>query len=136
MVERGVIRNRHYATQIRDFSGLRYGNITPTDGDFEIEYQNICWVFGELKHCAAALPNGQRLALERKCDDMSNVKPTLLIVASHNTDGDIDVANTTVTEFRFERKWRMPANSITTKELIDRFLKWAKVGKRLREGKV
>lgn len=132
MAQRGVIRNRQYATQIRDFSGLRYGNITPTDGDFEIEYHNICWVFGELKHGSAPLPYGQRLALERKCDDISHAKPTIVIVASHDTSGDIDVANTTVTEFRFDCRWVVPKNKTTTKELIGRFIKWAETGKGVR----
>lgn len=122
--QRGVIRNRQYATQVRDFSGLRYGNITPTDGDLEIEYHNKCWVFGELKHKDAPLPPGQQLAFERKCDDMSNVKPTIFIVASHNTNGDIDVANTTVVKYRYHRQWHIPKRATTTKQLVDWFLAW------------
>jgi len=40
---RGKIEHRDRARQIRDFSNLRYGNITPTDIDGLIEYQNKCF---------------------------------------------------------------------------------------------
>jgi len=120
MLERGKIRNREYSTQVRDFSGLRFGNITPTDIDGLIEYQDKAYVFIETKYRDSKLPDGQRLAFERLCDDLQRVKPTLLIIASHETDGDIDVAETKVTEYRFKGKWR---NRIgTTKELIIAFL--------------
>lgn len=124
---RGKIRNRKFANQVRDFSGLRYGNITPTDSDLEIEYHNISWIFGELKFDETELPFGQRLALERKCDDMGKVKPTLGIIASHSTpeNEDIDVANATVTEFRFRGKWHMTQTKTTAKELINRFVSWS-----------
>lgn len=123
--ERGKIRNRQYANRVRDFSGLRFGNITPTDIDGMIEYKNICYVYIETKFESASLPNGQRLALERQCDDMSKVKPAIMIVASHNTDGDIDVANTTVTEFRFRNAWHETQTTTTTKDLVTRFINWA-----------
>ena len=118
---RGKIRNREYATQVRDFSGLRFGNITPTDIDGLIEYHGKGYVFIETKHAEAELPFGQRLALERICDDLQKVKPTLIIVASHDTDGDIDVAETTVTEIRFKGKWRQRDG--TTRQLIESFIR-------------
>ena len=37
LAERGVIRNRQFAQQIRDFSGLRFGKITPTATDRLLE---------------------------------------------------------------------------------------------------
>jgi glycerophosphoryl diester phosphodiesterase len=104
-VPRGVIRNREYGTQVRDFSGLRFGKITPTDIDGLIEYQNKGYVFIETKYKDAKLPRGQELALERLCDDLQNTKPTLLIIASHETEGDIDVAETIVARYRFKGEW-------------------------------
>lgn len=104
--ERGAIRNRQYGTQVRDYRGLRFGNITPTDIDGLIEYQGKGYVFIETKYQNAELPYGQRLALERLCDDLQIVKPTLLVIASHNTNGDIDVANTEVSSYRFKGEWK------------------------------
>ena len=124
ITDRGVIRNRGYATQIRDFRNLRFSNITPTDIDGLIEYQNICYVFIETKHAGAELPRGQELALERITDDLEKVKPTITIVASHNTQGDIDVGNAEVTKVRWNRKWRTMTEITTTKALIDRFFSW------------
>lgn len=119
-VPRGVIRNRQQANQVRDFSGLRFGNITPTDIDGLIEYHNKGYVFIETKFRDTQLPFGQRLALERLCDDLQNTKPTLVIVASHESEGDIDVAETRVVEFRFKGKWRQRDG--TTRQLVAAFV--------------
>ena len=121
--QRGVIRNREWATQIRDFSGLRYGNITPTDIDGFIEYKNIAFIIIETKHEGGEMPFGQRLALQRLCDTCQYAgKETLLIVASHNTTGDIDFANTRVVETRYLGRWKEQSNQMTTKEAVDLFL--------------
>jgi len=119
---RGVIRNREYASQIRDFSGLLIGNITPTDIDGFIEYKDKCFIFVETKHNNAKLPFGQRLAFERLADACNKYKPTLFIIGSHNTIGDIDFANCLVTEYRFDFKWRIQETTITVKDMIMRFI--------------
>lgn len=129
--DRGVIRNRVYANQVRDFSGLRYGNMTPTDFDMVLDYHDKCWAYGEFKYKDTELPFGQRLALERQCDDMAKVKPALAIIASHDCapSEDIDCANTVVSEFRFRGKWRVTETVTTTRELIDRFFHWVELEK-------
>ena len=68
---RGVIQNRERARQIIDFSGLRYGNITPTDIDGCIEYQDKGVAFIEIKHRDSPMPKGQELALTRLVDNNS-----------------------------------------------------------------
>jgi len=120
---RGVIRNREYATQIRDFSGLVIGTITPTDIDGFIEYKDKCFIFVETKYGKAKLPFGQRLAFERLADACNKSKPTLFIIATHNTTGDIDFANCLVTEYRFEFKWILQQASMTVKDLVNKFIR-------------
>lgn len=125
MSERGEIRNRKQAAQIRDFRGLRFGNITPTDVDGMIEYQNKAFVFIETKFQDAELPTGQKLALERVCDALERSgRPTLVIVASHNSSEDIDMANTKVREFRWRYKWNIQHDPRTTRSLIEGFIRW------------
>lgn len=121
---RGRINNRAQAAQIRDFSGLRFGNITPTDIDGHIEYHNLCHIFIELKYGNAVLPMGQRIALERLCDDIRD-KPAIALVASHqNSVGeDIDVSKAIVTEIRWRGTWRV-ADKDTVRGYIERFIKW------------
>lgn len=123
---RGIIRNRQYATQIRDFSGMRFGSITPTDIDGYIEYRGRCHVLIELKYGEARLPYGQKLALERLCDDLEQAKPTLAIIASHTCVGDIDVAGATVTETRFHGKWYPREDGASVREMTERFIDWVK----------
>lgn len=118
---RGLIRNRHRGTQCRDFSGLRFGNITPTDIDGLIEYRDKAYILIEVKYKDAELLYGQQLALERLCDDLQEQKPTLLIVASHEDDeDDIDVAKSIVRRCRFKGKWH--DGQETTWELASRFV--------------
>ena len=65
MTEPGIFRNREYAKQLKSFSGLRFGKITPTDIDGFLDFGNNVYVFIETKHGDAPLPYGQKLALER-----------------------------------------------------------------------
>jgi len=121
---RGVIRNREYANQVKDYSGLRYGNITPTDLDGMIDFQNLAFVFIELKFANAELPYGQRLALERLTDDIESTgKAAITIVAEHNTsrDKDIDVAHCKVVEARIQGEWKSFPDNFNVRWVIDYF---------------
>lgn len=127
VAERGKIRNEEYYSQLNDFSGLRWGSITPTDLDGFIDFGNKAFVFLELKHVTAGMIGGQRLAFERLCDACESAgKPSILIVGNHDTQpGEhVDVAGTLVTEFRMRRCWRAPKKTMTIKEMIDGFKEW------------
>lgn len=119
---RGVIRNRAKANQVNDFSGLRFGNITPTDLDGIIDFRDRAWVIIEMKTGSAPMPYGQRLALARLTDSLYKTKPSICIVASHHTMGDIPVASCQVTELRWKGEWKYPSNSYTVREFVDIFL--------------
>ena len=121
MHERGKIRNREYASQLRDFSGMRYGSITPTDIDAFFEVRNKVFIFVEIKHGDAKLPKGQRLALERLVDAID--KPALLVLGKHIGDGDIKLHFCLATEYRSSKKWRTVDIHLTVKQIIDAFLK-------------
>ena len=57
-----LIRNRDYMRQIKDFSGLRFGKISPTDIDGFLDFGNSLFIFVEMKHGDARIPYGQKLA--------------------------------------------------------------------------
>lgn len=123
---RGIIRNRKLAQQIRDFSGLRYGKITPTDIDCFLDFGDKLFVFVETKHKGAIVPFGQRLALERLSDATeSKDRKSLLLIAIHYVmeDEDINFSECIVVELRYEGKWKLLDKPHTVKEIIDRFLK-------------
>lgn len=110
--ERGVIRNRAHAAQIRDFSGLRYGKVTPTDIDAYVEFGGRLFVFVEAKYGTALLPYGQQLAIERLVDAIHNPpdRYAIAMVVSHNTQGDdVSYADARVQRFRWGGKWHVPA---------------------------
>ena len=121
---RGVVFNEDRARQIRDFSGMKYGTKTPTDIDGLIEDGSKCYVFFETKCKGTELPDGQEKALIRLVDDLGKIKPTILIIAEHETkpEENIDVANTVVVKVRYKSKWRFPKTTVTTRHLADWFL--------------
>jgi hypothetical protein len=121
-----MIRNREYGAQVRDFSGLCIGTITPTDVDMLIEYHGRYFIFAETKYGDMDLPFGQRLALERLCDATEGGnRPSILFVTSHHagTDMDIDMAHTIVTEYRYRGEWRTPPEIITLNDAVASFIK-------------
>ncbi len=119
---RGKIIHRQRAAQIRDFGGLRYGNITPTDIDGLIEYKDKLFIFFELKCSGVDLPYGQALAIQRICDSLN--KPSIAFVANHDTplDQDIDTANAIVCSYYWHGRWCESPGSITLKTAIDGFI--------------
>lgn len=123
MPERGVIYNRARATQVIDFSGLRYGTITPTDIDGFTDFHNKMFVWVELKHDAAPLPFGQKLALERATDacERGGV-PSYLIVARHNEPehNDINAASCVVTQVYHVGRWKDISIPITVRDAMDK----------------
>jgi hypothetical protein len=126
MGERGVIRNREYGKQLRDFSGLRFEKgITPTDIDGFVEFGNRVFVLIETKFDGAVMSWGQRTALERLADAISRGgdKHAILIIATHNSaaEFDVDVGNCLVTEYRVRGLWKKPSGKITVKALIDMY---------------
>ena len=127
---RGKIQNRQYAKQLVDFSGVRYGNITPTDIDGLIEYKDKCFVIYEFKHKNAELPYGQRLALERLANAVSKSgKEVVVFICSHDSDSassDIYAADTRVVETFYDGKWQHRNGTKTAKESTDSFFEWIK----------
>lgn len=84
--EKGKIDDKDYSRQIKDYSGLRYGNITPTDIDGFIEYHNKKFVFIEYKKMDQNIPQrGQELAFQRLVDLINDSgKDAIYIVAEHD----------------------------------------------------
>lgn len=126
MVERGVIRNREYARQLKDFSGLRYGKITPTDIDGFLDFGDQLFVVVEGKHAGSAIQTGQRLALERLVD-ACHCPPRRIaacfIVDHYGGDSDVDVdyASCIVRTVRWGGKWWPQAHKgQSLKDAIDR----------------
>lgn len=107
-MSRGQIVFRDRARQIRDFSGLLFNTITPTDIDGLIEYHDKAYILIELKYGDSPISEGQKLALERLTDDLRKVgKLTLCIIARHdNADpkDDIDVAQCIVSRYRLNKE--------------------------------
>ena len=127
---RGEIENKNRARQLRDFTGLTFGKITPTDIDGFVEFWDRLFVWIEAKVAGTELPYGQRLALERVCDAIQNKqngKTAAVLILRHETtpDQDIDFASCPVIEYRHDHSWHKPQTAITCRAAIEVLLKMA-----------
>lgn len=133
LVPRGAIRNRARAEQGKDYSGLRWGLITPTDFDGVLDFQSKTFVFFELKHKTEFKPDvemplstGQRLAYERVCDRCcQDGSRSIVFVVEHDTppEDQIPAAGCQVRLFYFNGHWRKPVRAIALRQAIDDFLR-------------
>ena len=117
-----LIRNRDYMRQIKDFSGLRFGKISPTDIDGFLDFGNTLFIFVEMKHGDARIPYGQKLALTRLCDAVANeCRQSYLLIVRHEMDceHDINASEQMVTDVYHERKWNPVTEGWSLKRMID-----------------
>lgn len=130
---RGKIQHEEYARRIVDFSGMRYGNITPTDIDGVIEYRDTRIVFFEFKYGNAPIPNGQKMALERIVDNCANAgKLAILCICRHKApEGQhIDAAQSLVSDVYIGGggyvggKWYPEMHGRNLRQVCDAFLGW------------
>lgn len=121
--ERGEIRNRANAKQLRDFRGLQFERgITPTDIDAFLDFGDKLFVFVEAKHGRAEPPTGQRIALERVCTaTQSSGRESYVLLAHHDTPStqDVDLATATVSCVFHKHCWRPVRVNLTVREAID-----------------
>lgn len=125
---RGKIHNRERGRQIIDFSGIRYGNITPTDLDGFFEKENRIFVFYEYKLPNAEMPRGQEIALTRVVDGLSAAgKSAVLFLCRHEVyDPEIDIkADKAIVEKLYWNSRWYTGKGLTVKEQTDRFINWA-----------
>ena len=127
---RGVISHRARAKQLNDFRNLRFErNITPTDIDGFLDFDNKLFVWFELKYRdAGTFGTGQRKALERMCDAaVASGRRAFVILAVHqveDTNEDVDVAICIVHSIYYHQggkgKWHPQPGEPTVKESIDK----------------
>jgi len=120
---RGKIRNQEHARTLRDYSGMAWGRITPTDIDGFVEFGDRIFVLIESKYGNAPLSVGQRLALERLADAIGRTRHCLLVVCTHSTQTNEEIPMHTciVTQYRSGGIWRTPKSQTTLKEIVDQF---------------
>lgn len=124
--KRGKIVNPARKQQLIDYSGIRYGKITPTDIDGFFEMINELFIFYEFKYMDTEFPRGQKMALERLIDVIQDggMQAVLLICRHdvHNTDQEIIAADCIVDEYRYNKIW-WKNNGRTAKEITDNIIK-------------
>lgn len=125
---RGKIKFPNRKKQLLDYSGLLFGNITPSDIDGIIEWHNDKYALLEYKYKAAQMPFGQKLLLERMANDLyRSGKEVVVLVAKHeedDCDNEVDAAKCLVRELYIptEGVWRKPKGEFSVFDICEMFL--------------
>lgn len=125
LLKRGHIRNRTAAGQRTDYSGMRYGTITPTDLDAIIDFGNKAFVVVELKFKGVALSQGQKLMLERLARRLERGgAKALVLIGEHDTppEKDVNLAEARVRSIYRSMIWKEGHLEQSVREATDRFL--------------
>ena len=121
-----MIQSMKRFNQFIDFSGITVGTIRPTDSDGEIEYHDKAWIFFEIKYNGKLIPYGQRVALERKINDLQRGgKEAVLFIADHDIEDaeiDVDAAACHVRCYYYRGTW-YNGDERNLKEFVDAFIK-------------
>ncbi len=124
----GRLYNKARYRQEKDYTGLRIGNMTPTDLDGFMEIHNNAYVFYEIKYRNHKMPYGQKLAYEHLAVDLAKAgKKAVVLVIEHNVDDTNDiipVADCIVRDVLYgcEGYWRKPKYGLTAREALDAFV--------------
>lgn len=113
---RGKIQNPELAAVNRDYSGLRWGKITPSDIDCLIDCGGERYYVIESKRGDAQMSYGQRLNFERVCDGLHADTETVGILVQHDNPraAPEDYLDARVTQYRENGKWKDFGDEIVT----------------------
>ena len=103
-----LIRNSNQVKQAIDFSGIQNGKIHPSDIDAVLEFDNDILILIEVKRKGNKIPTGQRLLLERVCDNWRTKKSVVLFVTHefYDTTKDIPLNKCIVEKVYWSKSWR------------------------------
>jgi len=103
-----LIRNSNQVKQAIDFSGIQSGKIHPSDIDAVLEFDNDILILIEVKRKGNKIPTGQRLLLERVCDNWKTKRSVVLFVTHqvYDTTKDINLSKCIVEKVYWRKQWR------------------------------
>lgn len=86
--KKSLIRNSKQVKQVIDFTGVKNGNIHPSDIDAVLEFNNDALILIEVKRKYNKIPTGQRLLLERINDSWHNQEKAIVLKVTHTFKDD------------------------------------------------
>ena len=129
--KRGKAHTEYLATQLRDFTGMCWGNITPTDIDCFTDFGGLLFVYVDAKLPGVEMERGQEWAFERAVDDCKHA--AICIIGEHaNREGAIDFANLAAVKYYWRGRkkrgeWKPFPRVLTVKQAIDVVLRHLKL---------
>lgn len=103
-----LINDLNLIKQGIDFTGIENQKIHPTDIDALLEFDNRVLILMEVKYNGAKIPTGQRLVLERLCDNWDGAESIVLKVEHNHEDKKkpIILKDCFINKYYYKNKWR------------------------------
>jgi hypothetical protein len=124
MFEKGEIRNKDIARNLVLYKGMRWENITPTDIDGCIDFQDKVFIFFEVKHGKTNVTVGQKILLERLVNRINKSGAfAYALICKHFIDGDVTLKECIVHHV-YNGQWScIREKGITVEESVKRIRK-------------
>lgn len=114
-----LIKNSNQAKQGLDFTGLQNGAIHPSDIDAVLEFDNDALILIEVKRQGARIKKGQRLLLERLCDNW-NTEKSIVFYCTHEFDDDsVDIPAELCTVYEVYHKGQWIVKNVKLKDALN-----------------
>ena len=123
------------AKQLISFDGMGYDGASLSDIDFCMEYRNRVWVIGEVKGRGVAIPQGQKLFLQRFVQMAHDGgKRAIAIVVEHNVwnwKETVQLRDCQVREYYASEagRWAYPRRPYYVEEMIEQYIVMCEGGK-------
>jgi hypothetical protein len=117
-----LIRNKGQIKQGIDFTGIKNGLIHPTDIDAVFEFDNEALILIEVKRKGNTLPIGQRLLLERICNNWKTKKAIALFLTHRNYNSDelIELKKCELNKYYTNGRWKESKENDTLIEILNK----------------
>lgn len=114
-----LIKNSNQAKQGLDFTGLQNGAIHPSDIDAVLEFDNDALILIEVKRQGARIKKGQRLLLERLCDNWNTEKSIVLYCTHEFNDDGVDIPAELCTVYEVYHKGQWIVKNVKLKDALN-----------------
>ena len=114
-----LIKNSNQAKQGLDFTGLQNGAIHPSDIDAVLEFDNDALILIEVKRQGARIKKGQRLLLERLCDNWGTEKSIVFYCTHEFNDDSVDIPAELCTVYEVYHKGQWIVKNVKLKDALN-----------------
>lgn len=120
-----MIRNMRYFSRKLLFNGMRFGKLSPMDGDAILDVHGKATIFYEVKCHYGSMSMGQRICLQNLVNNTRDDRMAVVVLCDchdDNPDNPILLEACTVRQVYEDGKWRAPDEKITVLDYTNQYI--------------